>query len=132
MTIRREELERCGLEREVFFLDLAVPRDVDPEIAGLRHVTLRNIDDFAEGPSAKAAEQIRRAGEILRAQQEKFTDWLTCRELLPMADAFAAKLTAEPASIEKRMRKLLFAIRDIGGDEALRACIAAMEQMNNA
>ena len=32
--------------REIFFIDIAVPRDVDPEVAKINGVTLYNIDDL--------------------------------------------------------------------------------------
>ena len=32
--------------REIFFIDIAVPRDVDPEVSNIKGVTLYNIDDL--------------------------------------------------------------------------------------
>ena len=32
--------------REIFFIDIAVPRDVDPEVGKIKGVTLYNIDDL--------------------------------------------------------------------------------------
>ena len=53
--------------RGIFFVDIAVPRDVDPEVAKIKGVTLYNIDDLesvvesniqARREEAKAAEKI--------------------------------------------------------------------------
>lgn len=51
--------------RPLFFIDLALPRDVDPAVAGLPNVFLYNLDDLA-----KIAEENRaaRASEVARAQ----------------------------------------------------------------
>ena len=34
------------LEHDLVVVDLAVPRDVDPEVGKLRHIRLYDIDDF--------------------------------------------------------------------------------------
>jgi glutamyl-tRNA reductase len=51
--------------RPLFFIDLALPRDIDPQVAGLENVFLYNLDDLA-----KIAEQNRvaREAEITKAR----------------------------------------------------------------
>ena len=65
--------------REIFFIDIAVPRDVDPEVSKIKGVTLYNIDDLetvvennfqARREEAKAAEKI--IDEFVAATLERF------------------------------------------------------------
>ena len=72
VTIRAEELEACGLDHDVLFLDFAVPRDVDPGVARLPHVTLYNIDRFSVPPSQELERQVREAESLLRQERERF------------------------------------------------------------
>ena len=83
VTIRAEELEACGLDHDVLFLDFAVPRDVDPGVARLPHVTLYNIDRFSVPPSQELERQVREAESLLRQERERFEAWEACRDLIP-------------------------------------------------
>ena len=65
--------------REIFFIDIAVPRDVDPEVGKIHGVTLYNIDDLENvvennfkfrREEAKAAEKI--VEEFVAATMERF------------------------------------------------------------
>lgn len=65
--------------REIFFIDIAVPRDVDPEVGKINGVTLYNIDDLENvvennfkfrREEAKAAEKI--VEEFVAATMERF------------------------------------------------------------
>lgn len=65
--------------KNIFFIDIAVPRDVDPEISKIKGVTLYNIDDLesvvennfqARREEAKAAEKI--IEEFVKATMERF------------------------------------------------------------
>lgn len=48
LILKREEVEASlkQQERELLLIDMAVPRDIDPDIKGLRGVTLYDLDDF--------------------------------------------------------------------------------------
>ena len=65
--------------REIFFIDIAVPRDVDPEVSKIKGVTLYNIDDLetvvennfqARREEAKIAEKI--VEKFVAATMERF------------------------------------------------------------
>jgi glutamyl-tRNA reductase len=67
--LRRERMEpvmerRHG--RRLFIIDIAVPRDVDPEVGNLDHVYLYNIDDLQAGVDESLK---RRRGEACRAEE---------------------------------------------------------------
>lgn len=57
------------------FLDLAIPRDIDPEIAGLDGVEVLNVDDLQPSGAGANAEQIARAEEIIAEEAVRFDLW---------------------------------------------------------
>jgi glutamyl-tRNA reductase len=58
--------------RSLFFVDLAVPRDVDPSIAEIDNAYLYNVDDFS---------QIAAQGALLRQREAQAADALIEREV---------------------------------------------------
>jgi glutamyl-tRNA reductase len=76
-------------DRPVFFLDLAVPRDVDPAVASLPDVVLADIDDLRESLSGGGAtvEEVDRARAILREEVERFSSWRRTAKLAPLIQA---------------------------------------------
>ncbi len=87
-------VERDGLEhvmksrdeRPLLLLDIAVPRDIEPDCREIPGVSLRDIDDFQQiverNASGREAEA-RRAEPILEAEQDRFERWLASLEVVP-------------------------------------------------
>jgi glutamyl-tRNA reductase len=75
---------RCA--RPLFFIDLALPRDVDPSVADLENVFIYNLDDLAriaaENRAARAAE-VSKAKEIARQKSAQL--WEQISRLAPLA-----------------------------------------------
>jgi glutamyl-tRNA reductase len=64
---------------DILIFDLAFPRDVDPAVGELNHVTLLNLDDielFAQKNISLRKEEIARAEAIVEAEVIKFFRWL--------------------------------------------------------
>jgi glutamyl-tRNA reductase len=72
--------------RPLLLLDIAVPRDVDPEVAGVGGCYLYNLDDLADVVAASHVDrdrEIARAKAIVREESDKFRDWHASREMVP-------------------------------------------------
>lgn len=155
-TLQREQAAAVTLDHPVVLLDLAVPRDIDPEIGKLYRIRLYDIDYFkVDARSEQVKENIRRAEEILDAQMEEFYTWYECRDMVPRirdvkekaahdcALRLAKILRALPveeeererlsrdidAAVEKTVNKMLFGLRDQVGQETLRECLEGLEKV---
>ncbi len=97
--------------RSLFFIDLAVPRDVDPRVEQVEGVFLYNIDDFsrvvAESHSTRRREA-ERAEQIVEAEAAGYDRWLEAARVTPtlvaLRNRFRATLEAE---LDRSMRSKL-------------------------
>ena len=93
---------RDGVSRPMLLIDLAVPRDVDPEVASLAGVELHTIDDLepvVQGALAQRRAEFPAADSILRGEVARFTRWLSAREALDQrSSACRSGLREPPAS----------------------------------
>ncbi len=120
--VERDELWQVMGEREdrpLLLIDLAVPRDVEPECRDVPGVTLHDIDDFQQiverNASGREAEA-RRAEPILNGEQDRFERWLASLAVVPTvaalresADEIVKRILAEN---EGRWESLSEADRD--------------------
>ena len=81
-----ERVMRVRRERPLFIIDIAVPRDVDPDVGSLEQVFLYNVDDLqgivSENLARRTAE-LHQAAAIVEAEASKFATWLHSREVIP-------------------------------------------------
>jgi glutamyl-tRNA reductase len=73
-------------QRPLFFIDIAVPRDIDPQINRLDNVYLYDIDDLQGIVAHNMAERQQEAVQAERIVQEeciKFNAWLSGLEVVP-------------------------------------------------
>ncbi len=83
--------------RPIFLIDIAIPRDVDPEVNELDGVYVYNIDDLQAVADENIGERRREAikGEAIVAEEAaKFMDWLQTLEAAPTIVALKDKLEA--------------------------------------
>lgn len=78
----------CGRRegRPLMLVDLAVPRDIDPEVRDVRGVSLIDLDDLQlviERNAATRANEAVKAERILTAELARFHDWLQTLEVMP-------------------------------------------------
>jgi glutamyl-tRNA reductase len=91
--------------QEMMLFDLAVPRDIDPEIAQLPNVTLYDIDSL--GGNLCADNDHRGVAEItaiIDEEIQEFERWNTVRELMPRINEISA---AAASDVEERIQSRL-------------------------
>jgi len=72
--------------RPMFFIDIAVPRDIDPDVNNLDNAYLYDIDDLeevVEENKAQRQDEASKAKAIVAAETCAFSDWLTSLALNP-------------------------------------------------
>ena len=91
--VERDDLEQVMAEREgrpLLVVDIAVPRDIEPDCREVTGVSLHDVDDVqsivARNTSGREAEA-RRAETILDAEQAKFETWHSSLEVVPTVAA---------------------------------------------
>jgi len=82
-----ERTVRARRHRPVFMMDLAVPRDIEPEVGAMDDVFLYTVDDLAatvqEGVDARQA-AVAQAEGIIESQVGSFLHWMRARESVPL------------------------------------------------
>ena len=78
------ERAHVGDVRPRFFLDLAVPRDVDPSIGELPDVTLVDIDDLREVVNGSDRDEVESVRAIVEEEAERFAAWRRAARLAPL------------------------------------------------
>ncbi len=79
---------------ELFIVDIAVPRDVDPAVAELDRVVLRDIDDLrgvVEAGIGSRVGEISKVEEILSEELQRFVTWEREGEIAPTIAALVSK-----------------------------------------
>ena len=96
--------------RSMFFIDIALPRDIDPEINSLPGAYCYDIDDLQNVVSHNQQERERQAElaeEILESEVEKFRNWFRRRSVVPMICSLRQHFhQIGDAELEKTLRKL--------------------------
>jgi glutamyl-tRNA reductase len=111
-------------QRPMFIVDIAVPRDVDPEVSRIPGIGLVDVDalkDVVDVTLEKRREAIPLVEEIVAGHVERFQQWYQSRIAVPVI----ASLTRKAESIREAELERLFArIPDLSERE--RALIGGM------
>jgi glutamyl-tRNA reductase len=100
-VLTRARLESAG---ELVVLDLAVPRDVAPDAAGLDGITVIDIDSLAASRRAlPAAAETAAVEQIVASEVEHFLAWMRGAEVAPTV---AALRTRADDVVSAELRKL--------------------------
>ena len=96
--------------RPMFMVDLAVPRDIEPEVKALGDVYLYTVDDLAGVvQTAQASRQaaVAQAEAIVDAGVQSFMHWVDQRNAVPLIQQLNAQADEWRAAEITRARKLL-------------------------
>ncbi len=75
-----QDISKARAGRPLFIIDIAVPRDVDPGVATLPNIHLRDIDDLqsqAEQNILERQSEIPMVEAIVSDESERYMEWLT-------------------------------------------------------
>jgi len=120
-VIRPEPMEEVVRERQgakLFLIDIAVPRDVDPQVGKLPGIVLYDIDSLQSVVDANLAERRRAAlaaEEIIGEEVKSFIDALGSRFVVPTI--VALKKRGDEVK-EKELRRALNRLGEVGDREA--------------
>ena len=96
-------------EKPLVLIDIAVPRDLDPEIGKVEGCTLHDIDALGEGLVGRD-EDVREAERIVAEEAARFADWLRSRDAAPVIAALRKRAeeirSEELARAERRLGEL--------------------------
>lgn len=80
--------------RPLLLIDIAVPRDIDPQVKDLENICLYDIDDLQAVVSANLKEREQEAVKatlILRQEIDEFQVWFKTQEVVPLIAALLRK-----------------------------------------
>lgn len=105
-----EQVMRRRPERPLLFVDMAVPRDVDPAVEGLAGVSVHNINELRAAADrnrtarARAAAKVR---QLIEQEAADFEHWVQSLELVPVITAFRQRAEQiKAARLEAALAKL--------------------------
>lgn len=121
------EALRARKQKPMFFIDIAVPRDIDPKVNDIDNIYLYDIDDMQGVIEANVKERTReaeKAEEIITEELKGFTHWLKTLDLTPTIVGMRER--AEGIR-RKEMEKALSYMKDISPEQ-----MKVLESMTSA
>ena len=80
--------------KKIFLIDIAVPRDINPDVREVPGVHLYNIDDLQAVLQANMRERklaAKKAEKVICQETKDFQDWVNTRMVVPLITAFRAR-----------------------------------------
>ena len=105
-----ERALKARRRRPIFMVDLAVPRDIEPEVAQLDDVFLYTVDDLQEivqGNLDQRRSAVEQAEAIIETQVGQFMHWMAAREGVPLIRALREQAEQARRHEVERAAKLL-------------------------
>ena len=105
-----ERALKARRRRPIFMVDLAVPRDIEPEVAKLDDVFLYTVDDLSaivQSGGEKRQAAVAQAEAIIETGVQGFQHWLSQRGSVPLIQALQAQVDLWRGNELARAQKLL-------------------------
>ena len=155
-TLTKEQVEQLSLKKQIVFIDLAVPRDMEPGLSEIEGVELYTIDDFKlSGPSAATMQSMEQAEAIIQEEIDDFYVWYQGRALIPRIQEIKEDAVTDlnlrlhkilgklPLSEQERkdleasidtaagkvVTKMIFGLRDTLETDAFIDCVEGLEKV---
>lgn len=113
--------------RTLFFIDIAVPRDIDPKINSISNAYVYDIDDLkniVESNIEQRGKETVRAGRLIDEAVLKFRKWLESLAVVPTIKALNDKMTS---IVEMECKKTLAGMKHLTKED-----IEAIQRMTQA
>jgi len=124
-----ERALKARKHRPMFMVDLAVPRDIEPEVSRLNDVYLYTVDDLSalvQTAGEKRQAAVQQAEVIIESGVQSFVHWLDQRGTVPLIQALNAQADDWRAAEIARARKMLAKGEDL--DAVLEALTRGLTQ----
>ena len=112
-----EEVIRQRKNKPMFFIDIAVPRDIDPKVNDIDNVYLYDVDDLQGVVQANLKErhkEARKAEAIIDQEIGQFYRWLSSLDVVPTIVSLRGRLEEiRKGELEKTFANL----KDLGAKE---------------
>ena len=123
-----EEVIRRRKHRPMFFIDIAVPRDIDPKVNDVDNVYLYTVDDLngiVQSNLEQRGKEAEKAEDIVSQEIGQFFKWLSSLEVTPTIVALRSKFEEIR---QAELTKTLAAWKDLTPDsrKRLEACTGAI------
>ncbi len=113
MVLKLQQVQKAMSTRPdcpLVIIDIAVPRDVDPEVKLIKNVFLYNIDNLTETSALNRKQregEIQKSIGIIKNEVDKFTTWWQALEVRPVVSAMTKKgEDIRRAQLDKTLKKL--------------------------
>jgi glutamyl-tRNA reductase len=103
-------LIRARKNRPIFFIDIAVPRDIEPKVNTIDNVYLYDLDDLTGVVAANRAEreaEAKVAEEIVRKEADAFHAWVRTLNLSPLIVGVRERMDSLRSGEMERFRSRL-------------------------
>ena len=124
-----ERAVKARRHRPIFMVDLAVPRDIEPEVGKLQDVFLYTVDDLGaivrEGSASRQA-AVAQAESIIDTRVQNFMQWLDARSIVPVIRHMHTQADAMRRAEVERARKML-----VRGDDPAAVLEALSQSLTN-
>ena len=103
-TLTKEGLQAVDLDHELILVDLAVPRDIDPEVQKLMYIRFM-ISTISKSMFERENESWNQRGRsILKEQMEEFCNWYRCLDVIPRIGKIKEEVATD---LDLRLYKIL-------------------------
>lgn len=154
-TLRLEQFEDIVLRKPLFLIDLAVPRDIEPDLGKYPGIRMYDIDDFKITGHEGMEKAFAQADAILQEEIGEFYTWYNGRNMipriqeiqkeavtdlnlrlgkiirqLPMEDKEKDQLLKSiDTAAGKVVAKMMFGLRDALEQDAFLECVEGLERL---
>lgn len=153
-TLKRQDIEGMVIQKDSIWIDLAVPRDMEPSIGEIEGIHLFDIDTLGGGMSAYNQDKIESVEKILKEEKDQLVSWFAFRPCISQIKTIT-KLTAEDVidrlgkpmeelgdtprikeelqngifeATEKAVGKILYGLRDTLQNDLWKVCMESIEE----